>query len=86
MMVDAVVAFHFAFVLFVMLGGLLAIRWPWIMWLHVPAALWAVGIEFAGWICPLTPLENYLRRQSGSPGYQGTSSRLTFCQSSTPRD
>jgi hypothetical protein len=71
MVADAVVAVHLAFVLFVMLGGLLAIRWPWIMWLHVPAALWGVFIEFAGWICPLTPLENYLRQQSGAAGYRG---------------
>lgn len=71
MVADAVVVVHLAFVLFVMLGGLLAVRWPWIMWLHVPAALWGVLIEFAGWICPLTPLENYLRQQSGAAGYRG---------------
>jgi uncharacterized protein DUF2784 len=69
--IEAVVLLHLAFVLFVMLGGVLAIRWPWIMWLHVPAALWGVGIEFTGWICPLTPLENYLRQQGGGAGYQG---------------
>ncbi|HKH82054.1 MAG TPA: DUF2784 domain-containing protein [Gemmatimonadales bacterium] len=27
------------------------------------------AIEFAGWICPLTPLENSLRRQAGEAGY-----------------
>jgi uncharacterized protein DUF2784 len=69
--IEAVVLLHLAFVLFVMLGGVLAIRWPWIMWLHVPAALWGVGVEFTGWICPLTPRENYLRQQSAGAGYQG---------------
>jgi hypothetical protein len=71
MTADLIVAIHFAFVLFVVLGGLLAIRWPRLIWLHVPAVLWGVLIEFSGWICPLTPLENYLRRQQGEAGYQG---------------
>jgi Protein of Unknown function (DUF2784) len=68
---DAIVVLHLAFVVFVGLGGLLAIRWRWIAWLHVPAVLWGVTIEFGGWICPLTPLENYLRQWSGAPGYEG---------------
>lgn len=68
---DAVVVFHFGFVLFVVLGGLLVLRWPRLAWLHVPAALWGALIEFAGWICPLTPLEKSLRRMGGGAGYQG---------------
>lgn len=54
-----------------MLGGLLVLRWPRMIWLHIPAAVWGVLIEFAGWICPLTPLENRLRSQQGEAGYQG---------------
>ena len=54
-----------------MFGGLLAIRWPRIFWVHLPAAVWGVLIEFTGWICPLTPLENRLRRQQGEAGYEG---------------
>jgi hypothetical protein len=68
---DAVVVLHLAFVVFVLLGGVLVLRWPGLMWVHVPAALWGVVIEFGGWICPLTPLENGLRQRAGSVGYQG---------------
>jgi hypothetical protein len=70
-MADLVVVFHFAFVLFVVLGGLLVLRWPWVAYLHVPAALWGAWIEFAGWVCPLTPLENALRSAAGATAYQG---------------
>jgi hypothetical protein len=68
---DAIVVLHLAFVAFVGLGGLLVLRWRWIAWLHVPAVLWGVAIEFGGWICPLTPLENSLRQRSGAAGYEG---------------
>jgi hypothetical protein len=68
---DAVVLVHFAFVIFVLVGGVLAMRWPRVMWVHIPAALWGVLIEVAGWVCPLTPLENYLRERGGAAGYQG---------------
>jgi hypothetical protein len=68
---DLTLLLHLAFVVFVMLGGALAFRWPWVAWLHVPAAAWGVAIELGGWICPLTPLENFLRRQGGDPGYGG---------------
>jgi hypothetical protein len=68
---DAVVVAHFAFVLFVAAGGLLVARWPRLAWLHLPAAIWGAAIEFAGAICPLTPLENRLRRLAGDEGYAG---------------
>ena len=62
---------HFAFVLFVVLGGLLVLRWPRMAWLHLPAVAWGAGIEFLGWICPLTPLEIRLRQAAGLAGYEG---------------
>jgi hypothetical protein len=68
---DGVVLFHGAFVAFVMLGAFLALKWRWIVWLHVPAAIWGVLIEYANWICPLTPLENNLRARAGQSGYGG---------------
>ena len=68
---DIVVILHLAFILFVILGGLAAIRWPKIIWIHVPAALWGAVIEFKGWICPLTPLENWLRLKGNLSGYAG---------------
>jgi hypothetical protein len=68
---DIVVVIHLAFILFVALGGLLALRLRPIIWLHVPALIWAMLLEFRGWICPLTPLENWLRFQAGEAGYHG---------------
>ena len=68
---DLVLVVHLAFVLFVVLGGLLVLRWPRLAWLHVPAAIWGVLIEYTGWICPLTPLENSLRTRGGEAGYSG---------------
>ena len=68
---DAVVLFHGAFVAFVLLGGFLALRWPRLRWIHFPAAVWGVLIEYAGWVCPLTPLENLLRERAGEAGYAG---------------
>jgi len=68
---DTVVVLHIAFVLFVVLGGLLAIRWKGLVWLHVPAAVWGVLIEYSGWICPLTPVENALRERAGEAAYSG---------------
>ena len=72
LLADAVVGLHFLFVLFVVLGGLLVLRWPRVAYLHIPAAIWGAAIELAGWICPLTPLENWLRREAGSTGYSGS--------------
>jgi hypothetical protein len=68
---DLTVICHAGFVLFVVLGGLLALRWPRAVWFHLPAALWGAGIEFVHGVCPLTPLENYLRRLGGESGYAG---------------
>ncbi|HXV39531.1 MAG TPA: DUF2784 domain-containing protein [Steroidobacteraceae bacterium] len=68
---DAVLVAHLAFILFVVLGGLLVLRWPRLAWLHVPVVLWGAAIEFFGWICPLTPLEKWLRVLGGESGYPG---------------
>jgi len=68
---DCIVIVHVGFVLFVVLGGLLVLRWRPLLWLHLPAAVWGVFIECVGWTCPLTPLENWLRTLSGETGYTG---------------
>ena len=68
---DLVLVLHLGFVLFVVLGGLLVLRWPWVAFLHLPAAVWGVFIEYSGWICPLTPLENSFRARGGEAGYSG---------------
>lgn len=71
MIADLIVLVHFLFVLFVVFGGLLALRWHRMAWLHVPAVVWGVLIEYFGWICPLTPLENRLRQQQNGGSYEG---------------
>lgn len=71
LMADLVVLVHLTFVIFVVVGGLLALKWRWVIWLHLPAAIWGAMIEFGGWICPLTPLENWLRHEGGEEVYTG---------------
>lgn len=68
---DLVLTLHLGFVLFVVFGGMLVMRWRRLAWIHIPAAAWGVIIEYAGWICPLTPLENSLRARGGEAGYAG---------------
>lgn len=66
-----VVVAHLAFLVFVTLGALLALRWKRAPWLHVPALVWGSWIELTGGLCPLTPLENRLRQAAGESGYAG---------------
>jgi hypothetical protein len=70
LLADATVVLHLGFVVFVLFGGLLALRWPRAAWLHLPAAAWGAWVELAGLVCPLTPLENRLREQGGQAGYE----------------
>lgn len=72
LLADALVLLHLAFVVFVVAGGLLVLRWPRAAWAHLPAAAWGVWIEWSGGICPLTPLENRLRTAGGEAGYPGS--------------
>ncbi len=67
---DFVLIVHLAFVIFVVLGGLLVLRWRQLAWAHVPAFLWGALVEFTGWVCPLTPLENWLRQKGGGLAYR----------------
>jgi hypothetical protein len=68
---DAVLLFHLAFILFVVLGAVLAARRRWLMLLHLPVAAWGFLVEFSGRGCPLTDLENALRIRAGQGGYGG---------------
>lgn len=68
---DAVLLLHLSFVLFVILGGLLVLRRPRVIWWHLPAVVWGAAVEFGGWLCPLTPLEVWLRTKAGGEGYSG---------------
>ena len=71
LLADLVVVLHLGFILFALFGGLAAVRRPWVAWLHLPALAWAVTVEAAGWICPLTPLERHLRLAAGDAAYAG---------------
>lgn len=62
---------HLLFIVFVLFGGLLCLHRTRWFWLHLPSVLWGVWIEWSGWICPLTPLENHFRRRASGQGYQG---------------
>ena len=66
---DGVLLLHFGFILFVLLGALLQLRWPRTIWIHLAAVAWGIYIEVSGGICPLTWLENDFRRQAGQTGY-----------------
>jgi len=68
---DLVLVLHLAFILFVLWGGFLTLRWRWAPLVHLPAAVWGVPVEVSGGLCPLTPLENALRRAAGASGYSG---------------
>lgn len=71
LLADAIVLLHFGFLLFVVLGGLLVLRWRRVAWLHLPAAAWGAFVELYQRTCPLTPLENRLREEAGLSTYGG---------------
>ncbi|MEJ2033742.1 MAG: DUF2784 domain-containing protein [Deltaproteobacteria bacterium] len=65
-----ILVLHLVFILFVVFGALFVLRWPRLAIVHLPTALWGTAVELGGWICPLTPLENYFRQKSGAAGYR----------------
>jgi len=71
LLADAVVLVHLAFIVFVVAGGVLVLRRPRLAWVHLPAVAWAAYAELTATLCPLTPLENALRRRAGEGGYDG---------------
>jgi len=68
---DLLVLLHLGFIIFVIVGGFLVVKWRWLCLLHLPAAVWGALIELQGWLCPLTPLEQRLRLAAGEQGYAG---------------
>ena len=66
---DIVIAAHLGFVVFTVLGGLLVFKWRRVAWFHIPAALWGMMVEFAGWVCPLTWVEQWLYLKMDQSGY-----------------
>ena len=70
LLADLIIILHLGFIVFATLGGLLLFKWPRLAWLHLPAVIWGAITEFMGLICPLTPLEIWLRQQAGAEPYQ----------------
>ena len=68
---NSIIVLHLGFVCFVVLGGFLVLKWRWVVFVHIPAAVWGALIEYQGWLCPLTPLEQQLRQAGGQAGYSG---------------
>jgi len=68
---DLLVILHLVFIVFVILGGLLLLPWPRLVYLHLPAVVWGGLVELQGWLCPLTPMEQHLRKLAGENGYSG---------------
>jgi hypothetical protein len=68
---DVLLVLHLVFIVFVMLGGLLLLKWRWLIYLHLPAVAWGILVELLGWLCPLTPLEQHFRMLAGETGYSG---------------
>ena len=68
---DSLVLFHLSFILFVLFGGLLALKWHRVMWLHLPAVAWGIAVEVLHLPCPLTRWENLFRHLAGQDGYAG---------------
>ena len=64
---DITILLHFVFVIFAVFGGTLGFWWPRVIWLHFPAVIWAALVESAGWICPITYLEDWLLTKGGWP-------------------
>ncbi|RKZ47507.1 MAG: DUF2784 domain-containing protein [Gammaproteobacteria bacterium] len=71
LLADLVLIAHLLFIIFVIFGGLIVLKWHRAMWLHIPCAIWGALIEFFGWICPLTYLENYFRQLGNGGSYEG---------------
>jgi hypothetical protein len=72
LLADLVLVLHFAFVIFAVFGGVLVLRYPNMLKVHLLALSWAIVVQWADWVCPLTPLENYLRGLGGEAGYDGS--------------
>lgn len=68
---NTILLLHFAFVVFAIFGGFMVLYRRWVAWLHLPTVLWSSAVNLAGWVCPLTPLENRFRMAAGQAGYPG---------------
>lgn len=68
---DTMMIAHLLYIVFVIVGGFLAFRARRVLWLHVPAVLWAIYVQYVGRVCPLTTWEKGFRDLAGEAGYEG---------------
>ncbi len=66
---EVVLLLHLAFIVFVVFGAAMQLRFRWSPVIHLPAAIWGIIVELTGRSCPVTLLENYLRNKGGQLGY-----------------
>ena len=71
LLADLIILLHFMFILFVLCGGLLVLKWKWLIFIHIPAPIYGILIEIESWVCPLTPLEVHFKMKAGESIYQG---------------
>lgn len=71
LLADLVFVLHFSFIIFVIAGGLAVLKWHGAAFLHIPAVIWGLAIEFLDAPCPLTPLEQMLLHRTGEEAYGG---------------
>ena len=60
---------HFSFILFVIFGAILILKFKKVIYVHIPAVAWGAYIELSHSICPLTHLENYFLKKAGKDQY-----------------
>lgn len=71
LLAEALLVVHLGYILFVVFGGFLAARRPWLRWVHLPAAVWGMLVSAGNLPCPLTDWEVRLRMAAGGAGYEG---------------
>jgi len=57
---DAVILLHFLWILFILFGLLIGIKYGRLIWVHLGGLVFTLILNIGGWFCPLTYLENYL--------------------------
>jgi hypothetical protein len=67
---DAVAGVHYAYLVYLVIGGFIAWRWPRTIALHGIAAAWGFAVVAANWPCPLTAVQNMFRESGGEPRLQ----------------
>jgi hypothetical protein len=71
LLADVVFIIHLCFIVFVVIGAFFVLKWRWVAFIHIPAVIWGLAIEFLNAPCPLTPWEQQLLLRAGEEAYRG---------------